>query len=49
MLPVERINLRHRSFLPAEDLGWHREVTKEVPIAVVSSSFPLPSVWKALG
>ncbi|XP_038016084.1 piwi-like protein 2 [Motacilla alba alba] len=36
ILPVERINLRHRSFLPAEELGWHREVTKEVPIAVIS-------------
>ncbi|NXP65054.1 PIWL2 protein, partial [Chloropsis cyanopogon] len=36
VLPAERINLRHRSFLPAEDLGWHREVTKEVPIAVLS-------------
>ncbi|XP_063276175.1 piwi-like protein 2 [Prinia subflava] len=36
VLPVERINLRHRSFLPAEDLGWHREVAREVPIAVVS-------------
>uniref|UniRef100_U3K8L4 Piwi-like protein 2 n=1 Tax=Ficedula albicollis TaxID=59894 RepID=U3K8L4_FICAL len=38
ILPVERINLRHRSFLPAEDLSWHREVTKEVPIAVISIS-----------
>ncbi|XP_017587892.1 PREDICTED: piwi-like protein 2 [Corvus brachyrhynchos] len=36
ILPGERINLRHRSFLPAEDLGWHREVTKEAPIAVIS-------------
>ncbi|KAM3659220.1 piwi-like protein 2 [Ammospiza maritima maritima] len=36
VLPAERINLRHRSFLPAEELGWHREVTKEVPIAVIS-------------
>uniref|UniRef100_A0A8C5TS28 Piwi-like protein 2 n=1 Tax=Malurus cyaneus samueli TaxID=2593467 RepID=A0A8C5TS28_9PASS len=36
VLPVERINLRHRSFLPADDLSWHREVTKEVPIAVIS-------------
>ncbi|NXA79985.1 PIWL2 protein, partial [Thryothorus ludovicianus] len=36
VLPVERINLRLRSFLPADDLGWHREVTKEVPIAVIS-------------
>ncbi|NXM79593.1 PIWL2 protein, partial [Oenanthe oenanthe] len=35
VLPVERINLRHRSFLPAEDLSWHREVTREVPIAVI--------------
>uniref|UniRef100_A0A674GVA3 Piwi like RNA-mediated gene silencing 2 n=1 Tax=Taeniopygia guttata TaxID=59729 RepID=A0A674GVA3_TAEGU len=38
ILPAERINLRHRSFLPAEELGWHREVTKEVPIAVISIS-----------
>ncbi|NXH84108.1 PIWL2 protein, partial [Edolisoma coerulescens] len=38
VLPAERINLRHRSFLPAEELGWHREVTKEAPIAAVSSS-----------
>ncbi|NXR20424.1 PIWL2 protein, partial [Cinclus mexicanus] len=38
ILPVERINLRHRSFLPAEDLSWHREVTKEVPITVISIS-----------
>ncbi|NXL23673.1 PIWL2 protein, partial [Setophaga kirtlandii] len=36
ILPAERINLRHRSFLPAEELGWHREVTKEVPITVIS-------------
>ncbi|XP_058715410.1 piwi-like protein 2 isoform X2 [Poecile atricapillus] len=36
ILPVERINLRHRTFLPAEELGWHREVTKEVPITVIS-------------
>ncbi|NXO29225.1 PIWL2 protein, partial [Cisticola juncidis] len=35
ILPVERVNLRHRSFLPAEDLGWHREVAKEAPIAVI--------------
>ncbi|NXB80612.1 PIWL2 protein, partial [Donacobius atricapilla] len=36
VLPAERINLRHRSFLPAEDVGWHREVAREVPIAVIS-------------
>ncbi|TRZ11972.1 hypothetical protein HGM15179_015141 [Zosterops borbonicus] len=36
ILPVERINLRHRSFLPAEDVGWHREVAKEAPITTVS-------------
>ncbi|NWV52861.1 PIWL2 protein, partial [Daphoenositta chrysoptera] len=38
VLPGERINLRHRSFLPAEELGWHREVTKEAPIATISLS-----------
>ncbi|XP_066193197.1 piwi-like protein 2 [Sylvia atricapilla] len=36
ILPVERIILRHRSFLPAEDVGWHREVAKEAPIAAIS-------------
>ncbi|NWR47451.1 PIWL2 protein, partial [Regulus satrapa] len=36
VLPAERINLRHRSLLPADELGWHREVTKEVPIAMIS-------------
>ncbi|NXE03198.1 PIWL2 protein, partial [Chaetorhynchus papuensis] len=46
VLPGERINLRHRSFLPAEELGWHREVTKEAPIAVVSSGLcPLWESW----
>ncbi|XP_027763061.1 piwi-like protein 2 [Empidonax traillii] len=36
ILPLERINLRHRSFFPEEDLIWHREVTKEVSISAVS-------------
>lgn len=45
ILPMERINLRHRSFLPAEELGWHREVTKEVPITVVSRACPAGGSW----
>ncbi|OWK50780.1 Piwi-like protein 2 [Lonchura striata] len=45
ILPTERINLRHRSFLPTEELGWHREVTKEVPIAVVSRACPAGDGW----
>lgn len=45
ILPAERINLRHRSFLPTEELGWHREVTRESPITVVSSSL-LPFLGK---
>lgn len=44
ILPVERINLRHRSFFPAEDVGWHREVAKEAPITTVSSLLS-PSLW----
>ncbi|NXM05810.1 PIWL2 protein, partial [Tyrannus savana] len=36
ILPLERINLRHRSFFPEEDLSWHREVTKEVSISAIS-------------
>ncbi|NWI91358.1 PIWL2 protein, partial [Pitta sordida] len=35
-LPMERINLQRRSFFSGEELSWHKEVTKEVPIAVVS-------------
>ncbi|NWR93370.1 PIWL2 protein, partial [Furnarius figulus] len=35
ILPAERINLRHRSFFPDEELSWHREATKEVPISVI--------------
>ncbi|NXF72548.1 PIWL2 protein, partial [Sclerurus mexicanus] len=35
ILPAERINLRYRSFFPDEELSWHREATKEVPISVI--------------
>ncbi|NXA04917.1 PIWL2 protein, partial [Sapayoa aenigma] len=35
ILPMERINLRHRSFFPNEELSWHKEVTKEVSISVM--------------
>ncbi|NXU88686.1 PIWL2 protein, partial [Xiphorhynchus elegans] len=35
ILPTERINLRHRSFFPDEELSWHREATKEVPILAI--------------
>ncbi|NXM68336.1 PIWL2 protein, partial [Serilophus lunatus] len=36
ILPMERINLRHRSFFPNEELSWHKEVTKDMPISVIS-------------
>lgn len=36
ILPAERINLRHSSFLPAEDLSWNKEVTREASISAVS-------------
>ncbi|NXG10292.1 PIWL2 protein, partial [Sakesphorus luctuosus] len=35
ILPTERINLRHRSFFPDNELNWHKEVTKDVPILVI--------------
>ncbi|KFV13367.1 Piwi-like 2, partial [Tauraco erythrolophus] len=37
VLPVERINMRHSSFLPAEDLSWNKEITREASISAVSS------------
>ncbi|NWI61582.1 PIWL2 protein, partial [Calyptomena viridis] len=36
ILPMERINLRHCSFFPNEELSWHKEVTKELSISVIS-------------
>ena len=37
VLPSERINLRHRSFVPAEDASWSKEVVREAAIATVSA------------
>ncbi|NXK86454.1 PIWL2 protein, partial [Formicarius rufipectus] len=38
VLPMERISLRHRSFFPDEELSWHKEATKEVPISAMPIS-----------
>ncbi|NXX98023.1 PIWL2 protein, partial [Centropus bengalensis] len=35
VLPMERINVRHCSFI-AEDLGWSKEVTREASISAVT-------------
>ncbi|NXF31111.1 PIWL2 protein, partial [Nyctibius bracteatus] len=35
ILPLERINLRHNSFVPDEDLSWSKEVTREASISMV--------------
>ncbi|XP_075300918.1 piwi-like protein 2 [Opisthocomus hoazin] len=39
VLPTERINLRHSSFVPAENLSWSREVTREASISAVSMNY----------
>ncbi|NXG62241.1 PIWL2 protein, partial [Hemiprocne comata] len=39
ILPVERINLRHSSFLPAGDLSWSKEITREASISVVHMNY----------
>ncbi|NXQ87196.1 PIWL2 protein, partial [Nyctibius grandis] len=39
ILPVERINLRHSSFVPAEDLSWSKEVTREASISTIAMSY----------
>ncbi|KFQ30498.1 Piwi-like 2, partial [Mesitornis unicolor] len=39
ILPTERINLRHSSFLPAEDLSWNKEVTREASISTVAMNY----------
>ncbi|NWH72158.1 PIWL2 protein, partial [Piaya cayana] len=36
VLPVERINLRHCSFTPEEDLSWNKEVTREASISTIN-------------
>ncbi|NXC78467.1 PIWL2 protein, partial [Anhinga anhinga] len=39
VLPTERINLRHSSFIPAEDLTWNKEVTREVSISAIAMNY----------
>ncbi|NWJ08153.1 PIWL2 protein, partial [Crypturellus undulatus] len=36
ILPLERINLRHSTFAPAEDLNWNKEVVREPCISAVA-------------
>lgn len=51
VLPAERINMRHSSFIPTEDLSWNREVTREASISAVSpllgrcNNIPLFENW----
>ncbi|NXG86159.1 PIWL2 protein, partial [Stercorarius parasiticus] len=39
ILPTERINLRHSSFLPTEDLSWNKEVTREASISAIAMNY----------
>ncbi|NXE57473.1 PIWL2 protein, partial [Casuarius casuarius] len=39
ILPVERINLRHSTFTPSEDLNWNKEVVREVCISTIALSY----------
>ncbi|NWX24535.1 PIWL2 protein, partial [Aegotheles bennettii] len=39
VLPMERINLRHSSFLPTEDLIWSKEVMREASISVIALNY----------
>ncbi|NWQ96221.1 PIWL2 protein, partial [Burhinus bistriatus] len=39
VLPAERINMRHSSFMPAEDLSWNKEVTREVSISAIAMNY----------
>ncbi|KAI6073607.1 Piwi-like protein 2 [Aix galericulata] len=39
ILPTERINLRHSSFFPAEDLSWSKEVSREASISTVAMNY----------
>ncbi|NXY51569.1 PIWL2 protein, partial [Ceuthmochares aereus] len=36
VLPVERINLRHSSFIPEESLSWNKEIAREASISAIS-------------
>ncbi|NXP09001.1 PIWL2 protein, partial [Thinocorus orbignyianus] len=39
ILPMERINLRHSSFVPAKDLNWNKEVTREASILTIAMNY----------
>ncbi|NXT80217.1 PIWL2 protein, partial [Zapornia atra] len=39
ILPMEKINLRHSSFIPSEDLSWNKEITREVSISVINMNY----------
>ncbi|NXW66708.1 PIWL2 protein, partial [Eurystomus gularis] len=39
VLPTERINLRHSSFVPAKDLIWNKEVIREAPILTMAMNY----------
>ncbi|KAM6235125.1 piwi-like protein 2 [Porphyrio hochstetteri] len=39
VLPMERVNLRHSSFIPGKDLSWHKEITREASISVINLHF----------
>ncbi|KAM9215701.1 piwi-like protein 2 [Leptosomus discolor] len=39
VLPAERVNLRHSSFVPAEDLSWSKEVTRGASISAIDMNY----------
>ncbi|XP_009638940.1 piwi-like protein 2 [Egretta garzetta] len=39
VLPMERINLRHSSFIPAKDLTWNKEVVREASISATAVNY----------
>uniref|UniRef100_A0A8B9PFT5 Piwi-like protein 2 n=1 Tax=Apteryx owenii TaxID=8824 RepID=A0A8B9PFT5_APTOW len=39
ILPLERINLRHSTFTPSEDLNWNKEVIREVCISTIAMNY----------
>ncbi|NWS76801.1 PIWL2 protein, partial [Crotophaga sulcirostris] len=36
VLPMERINLRHSSFIPDEDLNWNKQIAREASISTIT-------------
>ncbi|KAM9252529.1 piwi-like protein 2 [Cariama cristata] len=39
VLPMERINLRHSSFIPTDDLSWNKEVVREASISAIAMNY----------